>query len=287
MKHWCIGIVLCCCMPELHAQDAYFTNFQVNPALSNVALTGSADSWSAFLQYRTPWSGVYRAPVTAGATVNYRHGAHAGGIITVIDRFGVTTESRISGQYAYRYALANSSINAGVAVDITQGVVALTNTQPAMSGDPLLQSDIRNTTADITCAAAWQNDRGYIGVQSGGLMRNSYYGETSEVPVIWKFLAAYRFTANPMWDITPGVLYAYVEGQPTLMILQAQLRWHDLLQLDLGFRNSNAYHAGFQVTYMEKFHLGYTYSHDLQLADAGAAKGHEVFLYYALSKIAD
>lgn len=275
------------CLLLIHAQDVFFTNIQVNPTLSNVAVTGRAEGLSALLQYRTLWAGMDGTPVTAGANVQYRMGAHAAGIQTTFDQFGVTTESRISAQYAYRYALSNSTINGGIALDLLQGAVALTNTHPGMSGDPLLQSDIRNTTADVACAAAWENNRGYLGMQAGGLLRNSSYVDAEKVPVIIKMLGAYTFTANPMWDITPGVLYGYVEGQPTLLILQTQLRWHDLLQLDLGFRSSNAYHAGFQVSYREKFHLGYTYTHDLAMSNVNASSGHEVFLYYAVSKIKD
>ena len=94
---------------ELHAQiDPMFTQYMFNEMYINPAYAGSRESISATLLYRNQWVGVEGAPKTQTFSIHapVKMKKIGVGIIARNERIGVTKQTNIFLDYAYRIKLS-------------------------------------------------------------------------------------------------------------------------------------------------------------------------------------
>ena len=101
----------------LHAQHTPLTTqYLFNGLLINPAYAGSRDALTANLTYRQQWVGFEGAPTTQILSVHSPvNGKHIGlGLMVYNDRIGVSRETGVMTNYAYRLRLGTGKLALGI-----------------------------------------------------------------------------------------------------------------------------------------------------------------------------
>lgn len=276
-------------------QDAMNNRFVQNPIMVNPAFAGAKDVMSFTLNSRLQWTGINGAPKTHNFNLHSplqdKSGSLAAGLGFVNDNIGVTSESGIYGDFAYKLPVSESgSIRVGLRMGakiFSNRVTDLENTQ---DGDPNFAGDITGQlTPLVGFGVYYQSDKIFAGLSSPDLIPTKN-GESGNV--IYKTKQHIFLMAGGMFDLSPDVkLKPYatlrvVPGAPVSVDVACSAFFFERVWLGAMYRYQGAFGGSIQFQISDQFLLGYAYEYGTGVISNKTtgldASTHEILLSYDL-----
>lgn len=273
-------------------QHPIFTQYMFNGLVINPAYTGSHESMTTSLAYRSQWSGLSGAPQTQVATMHspIKFTRSAAGVMLVHDALGPTSEYTINGTYAYRIPVsANAKLAVGAQVGVTyyksnysEVNVVTPNGQP----DPAFAKNESRYLPNLGIGAYYYSKTSYIGLSIPTLINNQWDTQDAISEAKQKrhyFLSAgHVFTLTPNLKLKPNVLLKWEEGGEFQYDLNANLLIHEALWVGVSYRMNDSFDVLLQWNITEQLSLGYSYGYPTSNLASVQFGTHEVVLNYRI-----
>lgn len=264
------------------------TQYLFNGLLINPAYAGSRKALTANLTWRQQWAGFEGAPSTQVLSLHspLPEKKLALGLLVINDRIGVSRETAIMSNYAYRIRLGHGQLAFGLGAGLRMQAYEWTAVRTTDPGDVQFLADSpEHTRPDFSAGLYWADKKWFAGLSlptlprtvapsdslpKGGLLQGSQ-------PM---FTAGTLLRANPHIKLKPSLLLRKADGTPLQADLNLNLIWRERLWAGVSWRSSNEACLLLEVLPTPQLRIGYAY--DLALGNmAGYHQGsHEVMLQY-------
>ena len=267
-------------------QDALFSQYMFNPLAINPAYTGSRESISSVLLYRSQWVGMSGAPNTATFTThspikgkNFALGFSMGG-----EKIGPTTNGNAALTYAYRIRLGQGKLSFGLRGGLFSS---------RLDGGMLNyndQNDYHNSGAQLKAVAPnfdfgtyYYTTKFYIGLSASHLLGqqlsyNSDNGINLELAQHFMLASGYAMEINKNFVFKPSVLIKYAEGAPVNIDLNASMLFNKVLWFGASYRSSGSLVFITEYNITDFLRLGYSYDMALGQLKKYNSGSHEIFI---------
>ncbi len=266
--------------------DVKLSNFFISPLTYNPAYAGSYEGMSFTSLYTSQWVGFEGAPKTL--FVN-GHGTFFGpntglGVELMHDEIGVTTDTKLLGNYAYHINLDDSwrlslGIKSGVSwYNVDYNRLTIENTEEFKS----LRDNVARVNINFGSGFYLHNEKFYLGISIPNVLKTSYvdsYNMTlANSRPNYYLSSGYKFDLQNDVFLQPSLLMRAVEGAPMNTLFASTLYWKDKFygSLNIDLKSTIGGFAGFRFT--EKFMIGYSYDASINKFSSGNDGIHSFFL---------
>lgn len=275
----------------MHAQHTPLTGqYLFNGLLIDPAYAGSRDVLTATLSYRKQWVGFEGAPTTELLSIhsplNAKHIAL--GLIVYNDRIGVSRETGLLTNYAYRMRLGKGKLSLGIGLGFDILQANWSQVQTTASGDPSFASDSRSEMLpNFSTGAYYYTKRYFIGASLPFLFAHQY-DATADRWISGGDTRAYQpmLTAGLLVDMTsdlklkPSMLLRKASGGPIQGDLNLNFIWKDRFWLGASYRQADAVGFSVQVLPTPQFQIGYLYELGISALNCYHQGSHELMIQY-------
>ncbi len=289
-----IFIVLFFCSLQTNAQHfPIYSQYMMNGMAINPAYTGSREVVSLLFTQRWQWVGFDGAPSTTAISGHMPTKSKnvAFGIQFIDDKYGVTNNMSVFGNYAYRFRLGSGRLSLG----LKAGVNVKSDNLRKLNLPQNFDTPFDNTEAiylpNFGFGAYYYNNKFFTGLSIPTLL--SYHEESSGNGFkpyssinSYNFLLTggviFRVTDN--FKIKPSTLLRYRYFSPAQYDLNCNfiLFKDDLLWLGASYRSKEAIVGMFEFQINTQWRLGYSYDYTIGSFAKASSGSHEVTLRYEL-----
>lgn len=301
MKMWSIRHLLPAAlvvftMQAAHAQqEPMISEYMFNGLFLNPAYAGSHPYTSATLLHRAQWVGIKGAPQTSlvgidGPLLGDKMGL---GFTLSNDVIGVSHETEIAANYAYRIRLGDGSHLAfGLKAGISLYSATLSDLTYWDSQDVIYQNNIRNAAVGkFGFGVYWSNERSFVGLSvptiyaADGALTSGLPDAPSHYFTQYYFLnAGHVFALNEDFDLKPSILLKYQPKAPPEVDLNCNVLYKKRFWLGVGYRTGDAFVAMMEFQINPMFRIGYSYDATTSQLRGYNSGSHEVMLGIDLGK---
>jgi type IX secretion system PorP/SprF family membrane protein len=275
----------------MHAQHTPLTSqYLFNGLLINPAYAGSRDALAANITHRQQWVGFSGAPVTqimsVHAPVNRRKVGL--GLMLYNDRIGVSNETGIMTNYAYRLKFPNGKLAFGIGGGFTMlrgdwHTVAIQNPDDALFMEPTRSAFRPNFSAGVH----YYSKKWFVGASAPFILLHRYNtsGEGFRITDVRSDLqtmltAGYLVEFSSDIKLKPTILVRHrMEGLP-----QADLSMNVILRdkvwLGMSYRTQDAAIAMLEVLPTPQWRFGYAYDMGVSTMRNHHRGSHEILAQY-------
>ena len=282
-----ILLALVCFTTATQAQsDIKLSSYNLAPLAYNPAYAGSYGGLSVTSYYSSQWVGFDGAPKTifANAHGTFFNEQTGLGLEVINDEIGVTTDTKILGNYAYRIQLNYDwklamGIKAGVSTfSVDYGKLGIENPNEIYNSQEISTW----TNYNIGIGFYLSNDTFYAGLSIPNMLKNSVFDlynntQANSTPNYY-ISSGYKFELDQDIYLQPSILARVVKGAPVNTLIATNLNWKDKFygSVNLDLSSSVGGFAGFRVA--EKFLLGYSYDSSITNFSSSNNGIHSFFL---------
>lgn len=274
-------------------QDPNFTQYMYNTMTINPAYAGTRDVWSTGLLYRSQWTGIDGAPMTATFSSHspINDGKMGLGINIIHDEIGPQRDTHLNVNYSYiidinRYTKLSMGVNAGgrfINVDFNR----LNIFDPTDSSFDQIRNNI---SPQVGVGFQLYSDRFYVGLSAPFLLRTRFDDGGDGIESTLRDELHYYLTAGYVFELSrdvqfkPSLMTRMVQGAPLRLDLSANFLFYEKLTLGAAYRFDAAVSAlvGFQIS--DSMLLGLAYDYTVSEFAELRNPSFEVFLRYELFK---
>ncbi len=266
------------------------SQYLFNGLVINPAYAGSRDALAANLTYRHQWVGFDGAPVTQMFSIHAPIGRRklGAGFLVYNDRIGVSQETGVFTNNAYRIRLGKGKLAFGIGAGFTFVRSAWTQVAIQQANDAAFAADQHSAIRpNFSGGAYYHTKTWFIGLSSPFLMLHRYPSGKEGFSI-----SAARADLQPM--LTGGYLFKItrdIKMKPSTLIryrrssgVQADLSTHlilkDRLWVGASYRTGDALIASVDVLPTPQWRIGYAYDLGLSRLRVGHQGSHEVMLQY-------
>lgn len=266
--------------------DVKLSSFFLTPITYNPAYAGSYEGMSFTSLYSSQWVGFEGAPKTL--FVN-GHGTFFGpntglGAEIMHDEIGVTTDTKMLGNYAHHLRLNNNwrlalGIKAGVSwYSVDYNKLRIRNTNEFNS----LKTSITNIDINFGAGFLIHSDNFYLGMGIPNFLETTYlddYNATlSNSRPNYYLSSGYKFDLENDIFFQPSVLVRLVDGAPINAMIAGTLNWQEKFygSLNIDLNSTIGAFAGFR--FAENYLLGYSYDTSINTFSTSNGGIHSFFL---------
>jgi type IX secretion system PorP/SprF family membrane protein len=291
----CIALTtLCNVAPAFSQQMPYYTQFKSNSIMLNPGVVGTKRIVDVRTDYRKQWTGFDDAPTTLSIAANGRllNGSMGLGAAYLSDKTGPTKRSDMSLAYSYHGRFDDVELSAGAAWHLLTYTVDGTKLHMHVPLDNAidLAGSQKERVSDLSAGLYFYNDRFHLGLSMLNLLEPSinYYEDDdtvhkTNIAMVPHYYGSvgYNWSGNPdiIWENSLQVLYA--PSNP--MSIDYTLRIHYMQKffggVSLRIRDAIALHVG--ATFLEEFHISYSYDIVTSPLSSFEAGSHEVMLAWS------
>jgi len=275
-------------------QMPYYTQFNPNGILLNPGVAGTKRIVDTRMNYRKQWVGFDDAPVTMGISGNSRilNGSMGLGAAYFSDKTGPTKRSDFSFMYSYHAHFEDVELSVGAAGHRLTYFVDGTELHMHIPFDNAidLSGFQKKSVWDASAGAYFYNDRFHLGLSLLNLLEPSvnYYPKDDTVhqtkihmvPHVYGSVG-YNWSGQPDWIWENSLQVLYAQASP--MVIDYNLRLHYEQKffggVSVRLRDAIAFHVG--ATFMEEFHISYSYDLVISPLSAFQSGSHEIMLVWS------
>ena len=264
-----------------------------NPLAINPAFAGCQDALSVGLLYRNQWTGFEDSPknqvFTAHAPI--RNDKIGLGFFIGESSFGITRETRIMANYAYRMELNNGKLALGLGFGATINGMAWNDLNATDVDDQrLLNNPKSSVMPDFSIGMYYYTKKYFVGVSVPMLLSRERDQNTDKYRIVNRFsnynyflTGGNYFTLNPQIKLLSSFLLKYNQNHSPQLDINAQMIIKERIWFGAGYRTSNTLIGMLQCQLNDQIKLAYSY--DFDVSNTGRYKGnsHEVGLNYVFS----
>lgn len=275
----------------LHGQHSPLTSqYLFNGLLINPAYAGSRDALTANLTHRQQWAGFSGAPVTQLMSIHAPVNRSKVGLGMVLfnDRVGVSNESGLMTNYAYRLRLPKGKLAFGIGggFSVLRGdwnTVAVQDPQDALFAEPTRSAFRPNFSTGVY----YYNSTWFVGASVPFLLSHRYatHGDGSWTQDIRANLqtmitSGYLVTISPAVKLKPSVLLRYRMSGTPQADLNMNVILHEKLWIGASYRTRDAAIAMIEVLPTQQWRLGYSYDMGVSALRTHHMGSHEIMVQY-------
>jgi type IX secretion system PorP/SprF family membrane protein len=246
------------------------------------------------MDYRDQWVGMDGAPVTMGLSANSRilNGSMGVGAQYFSDKTGPTKRSDFALAYSYHAHFEDVELSVGAAGHMMSYLVNGTSLHMHIPYDNVidLTTTQKKNVYDLSAGMLFYNDRFHIGISALNIAEPTvnYYPSDDTVHKTKIRMAphmygsvGYNWSGQADWIWENSLQVVYAEANP--MVIDYNLRLHYKQKIfggiSIRLRDAIAVHAG--VTFIEDFHISYSYDIVTSSLSAFQAGSHEIMLVWS------
>lgn len=312
MKKLLLTIVLI--VPGLVAlaqQDPHFTMYMFNQQMINPAYAGARNALSLNGLYRKQWVSMDGAPETFNVGVHTPGDVNAdfsraafGGLI-FNDRIGVTNQTGVYFQYAYRVPFDEKG-SRFLSMGLQAGFITYTanfsrlNPRDGFPQDGSINQDITNRfLPNVGFGAYLMDARYYLGFSIPHLLQNQYdrnaiiNAATNDVARQLRhyfLMGGYVFDLGTSVKMRPHIIakYVYNPGKDITVPFDADfnlsLIYNDRFLVGASYRLQDAFSAILEMQVTRNLRMGYAYDYTLSELNNYHNGTHEIMIGYDFSQ---
>ncbi|MFT3885997.1 MAG: type IX secretion system membrane protein PorP/SprF [Flavobacteriales bacterium] len=284
-------IAVCSMAGSVYAQHTPLTSqYLFNGLLINPAYAGSRDALTATLTYRHQWVGFDGAPVTQTMSVHapVKDSHVALGLLVTNDRIGVSHETGIHTNYAYRIPFRKGKLQFGLGAGLSMLQAQWTDVAIQDRSDAQFAANSRSTLRPNFSAGAYYYTKTFFVGASMPFFLTHTFDPTRNNWVVTNNVAQYQpmITAGYLvkldndLKLKPSTLLRYNQGSGVQADLSMNLIIKDKLWVGGSFRTNDAVVAMLEVLPVQQWRFGYAYDIGISRMAAYHRGTHEVMLQY-------
>lgn len=288
----CVVAISVVSSTETKAQiDPMFTQYMFNEMYINPAYAGSRESISATLLYRNQWVGVDGAPKTQTFTIHapVKRKKIGVGLIARTESIGVTKQTNLFLDYAYRVPLSGGQFSLGLTSGIIFHQEKLADITTVDPNDP----EFLNNTPKLVMPNAgfgmyYYTDKFYAGLSIPRMIENTV-DLTASKQVInrpnmesWHYYltTGYVFKLNESVKLKPTFMVKAAAGAPVEVDLSANLLFNETFWIGGAYRTGDAISGMAVLQVNDQMRIGYSYDYTLTEIRDYTSGSHEITLGY-------
>lgn len=266
------------------------SQYLFNGLVINPAYAGSRDALTANLTYRNQWTGFDGAPVTQMASVHSPLGKRklGLGILVYNDRIGVSNESGLFSNYAYRMRFRNGKLAFGVGAGFTMRRSNWTNVAIQQTNDLAFAADTRGAfRPNFSTGAFYHSKTWFAGISTPFLISHQYDTSAegwrlsdSKADLQPMLTGGYVFEIDRNIKLKPTTLIRYRRSSGVQADVSSNLILKDKFWIGASYRTGDAFIASLEVLATPQWRLGYAYDLGLSRLATYHHGSHEVMLQY-------
>lgn len=275
-------------------QDPQYSMYMFNGMSLNPAYAGSRDALSAVFLLRRQWVGIDGAPDTETFAVhapskNERHGF--GGSV-VFDRLGITRQTFLSANYAFRFPVGPGRLAFGLRGGLTHFQNRWTDivqANPSSGANPVDPANPGINSAVLLprfgTGVYYDTERFYFGASVPNMLANTYdlsnapvQGYQAQQRMHYFFTTGVAIPLGESLDFKPSVLAKYVQNAPLEFDLNASLLIKKAFWVGASYRTGDAILFMAQYVHNNRFSFGYAYDYTISELSNYNSGSHEIML---------
>jgi type IX secretion system PorP/SprF family membrane protein len=298
-------------------QRPYYTQYVMNPFISNPALAGIENYWDLRFSYRNQWNGISGAPQTIYATGNgplkiqakgaqttstvhsrsnkatrdqkrtTRAAPHGGiGFGLISDRAGPIEVYTVKAAYAYHINLnKETSLSAGLEVG-AQGIHIRSDQLNFGTTNPI-DPAVNNTTETSTVkpdigAGVWLYSASYfVGISAHNVVPVEVdYSEEMDGRLVThsSIIAGYKFYLSNTINFIPSAMIRYVHRAPFNFDINAKFQYLQVAWVGASYRHSDNFAAMVGMNISSSLSFGYSFDITTSRLKNNSNGSHEVII---------
>jgi len=266
------------------------SQYLFNGLVINPAYAGSRDALAANLTYRHQWAGFDGAPVTQMLSVHAPMGRRKLGLGLLIynDRIGVSQETGVFSNYAYRMRLGKGKLSFGIGAGFTLLRSQWTSLALQQASDQSFSVDTRSAIRpNFSSGIYYYNKTWFVGLSTPFLITHRYVAgaegwRLSETkPDLQPMLTGgYVFKLNKDVKLKPTTLIRYRLETGAQADLSANLILKDKVWIGASYRTGDAMVASLEVLPTPQWRIGYAFDMGVSKLVAHHQGSHELMVQY-------
>lgn len=290
-QHHILGLVATFLTVMSYGQHTPLTSqYLFNGLVINPAYAGSRDALAANLTYRHQWAGFDGAPVTQMLSVHAPMGRRKLGLGVMLynDRIGVSQETGLLTNYAYRVRFRNGKLSLGLGAGVTMMRGDWTSLAIQQSNDNVFSSNTRNAVRpNFSAGAYYYTKTWFVGASSPFMLAHQYNAGSegwnlseNKADLEPMVTGGYVFRINADTKLKPTTLIRYRVSSGVQADLSTNLILKDKVWLGASYRTGDAFVASLEVLPTAQWRLGYAYDLGLSSFSRYHNGSHELMLQY-------
>lgn len=270
------------------------SQYLFNGLLINPAYAGSRDAFAANLTWRQQWVGFQGAPTTQILSLHspIKNSRVAAGILVVNDKIGVSRETGVLTNYAYRIPFRRGKLQFGLGAGVSVVQADWTSLALQDRNDLQFTSDTRGSIRpNFSTGVFYYNKQYFIGASMPFFTSHRFDAErqvwtigtarTQQQPMI---TGGYVWKMNREFTLKPSTLVRYKASEGLQADLSANLIIRDRIWTGLSYRSNDAVVGSFEVLPTPQWRLGYAYDLGISNITPYHQGTHELMLQYEFGK---
>jgi type IX secretion system PorP/SprF family membrane protein len=272
-------------------QLAPVTNqYILNPLSINPAYAGSRGALNIAASFRKQWAGIAGAPETMSLTVDgpFFDNKVGFGLMIVNDKIGVTKETQIISNYAYKISLGEGSLSFGLGGGISTTNTAYSDLVVIDPGDEsyLVNSRV-HVVPNLSFGTYYSGKNYFLGLSVPKLLgykfdftKNKYNLLINPGKQGIMFSAGYIHNLSQKLKFYPSTLLTYASQEKLLFDINAHFNYIDRFWAGVSYRNNRSMAGLIQVQLNNQLRVAYTYDFDFGKLRTFSYGSHEIMLRY-------
>lgn len=263
----------------------------LNPLTINPAYAGIRGALNVSLFLRKQWAGIAGAPetLTLSADAPLFDEKVGLGFIIVSDKIGVTKETRLIGNYAYKLNVGNGgALSFGLGAGLMTTNTAWSDLVVIDPGDEFYLIDSRLfVVPNFNFGTYYSQGNFFAGFSIPKLLsykfnfdKNRYNSKIDPGQYSFLFNAGYLYTISPTLKFFPSTLITLSPGEKILLDLNAYFNYIDRFWGGISYRNGRSIAGLFQFQVNNQLRIAYTYDFDLGKLGKYSNGSHEIMFRY-------
>lgn len=293
MKKAILGSLLTLFISTVSAQqDAMVSQYMFNGLFLNPGYAGSHPYFSSTAMHRTQWVNFEGAPRTSSLAIDgpLQKDKMGLGLLIVNDKIGVTQQTDIYANYAYKIKVAEGNLAFGLKAGVSAYCARLSDLTVWDEADGAFAGDRSSRwLPKFGFGAYYYSQKAYAGfsiptlvaydpgrdfsfdIEKSASLRRHYY-----------FNTGYVIDISPLVKLKPSLLVKYVSAAPVQADLNMNVLLYDALWLGASYRTGDAIAAIGEYQVTPRLRIGYTYDFTTSIMNRYSNGTHEIIIGYDL-----
>jgi type IX secretion system PorP/SprF family membrane protein len=266
-------------------QETRFTQYMFNIYEVNSAYAGSRETFSLVGIVRSQWTGIEGAPKMQSLTMNTPILTKNMGIGLKFrnESSGATSQTKISGSFAYRFRLLKGKLSFGLSVGLLNNRFNWGKAEFKDPSDQVRVSGIENTyNPTFDFASYYFNNTFYLGIQFDNLNKSKISilpdGSTKNYSHFTAIIGK-AFVINKKIVFKPSLLYRSTQAAQQIE-LNLSFLFNETLWAGITFRSDTEVSLILEYNLNQKLRFGYSYDFALIPVQSKNSGSHEFFIGY-------
>ncbi len=264
--------------------------YVLNPLTINPACAGNRGALNIAAFYRRQWTGIAGSPETTtflfdAPAFDEKIGL---GLIFVSDKIGVTKETQLNTNYAYRINMGTGNLSFGLGAGLITTNTAWSDLVVLDPGDEYYLINSRLFVVPNFSFGTYYTYRNYYAGFSipkflsykFNFDKNKYTLMIDPAHYNFMFTTGYVFTVSPTIKVSPSTLLIYTPGQKVQFDINAHVNFSERFWAGASYRNKRSFAGLFQFQVNNQLRVAYTYDFDFGKLRTYSNGSHEIMLRY-------